>query len=262
MSERWYKERQREGFTRQARREGYRARSAYKLQQVADKFGILGPGDAVADLGAAPGGWSQVLVERVGPEGLVVGVDLQRVRPLPGATFLRGDFTQASVQEELAGLLGKAGRQRLDAVVSDMSPDISGAYAADQARSIHLARMALAFAARHLREGGGFVTKVFEGEDFRALRDEVRSSFRKVYEVHPPASRKSSSEVYLVGKGFTGKPPTWTEDAGEAETEPAEDGEEGPERDLPLVPSTPPPRGPAVRRRGRADSAAKPAQAP
>lgn len=205
-STRWYKERRKEGYYRQAKREGYRARSAYKIQQVDAKYRLLRPGAAVADLGCAPGGWSQVLVEAVGPEGLVVGVDLQRTKPVPGAHFIQGDFTKRETQERLAGLLATWGRKQLDAVVSDMAPDMSGSYGLDQVRSVQLAEMALAFAARHLREGGHFACKVFEGADFPLFRDEVRSLFRNVYMYHPPASRRSSSEVYVVGKGFKGSP--------------------------------------------------------
>ena len=213
---RWYQERQREGYYRQAKKEGYRARSAYKLQQVDAKYGLLRRGAAVADLGCAPGGWSQVLVETVGPEGLVVGVDLQRMKPIPGARFIQGDFTKRETHARLAALLAESGRAALDAVVSDMAPDMSGNYELDQVRSIQLGEMALDFASRHLREGGHFLCKVFEGADFQQFRAEVRAHFRNVYQFHPPASRKSSSEIYLVGKGFLGREGEGEESAGAA----------------------------------------------
>jgi 23S rRNA (uridine2552-2'-O)-methyltransferase len=203
---RWFQERSREGYYRQAKREGYRARSAYKLQQIDDAHHILDEGDAVADLGCAPGGWSQILVERVGAGGLVVGVDLQRVKPITGLRFVQGDFTARATKEKVAAELVAAGRSSFNAVVSDMAPDMSGSYDTDQARSVHLAEAALAFAVAHLGPKGSFCCKVFEGADFQAFRAEVRRHFRNVQQLHPPASRSSSSEVYLVAKGFKGRP--------------------------------------------------------
>lgn len=203
---RWYQERQREGYYRLAKKEGYRARSAYKLQQIQGKYRIIPSGSAVADLGCAPGGWSQVLVDLVGPEGLVIGVDLQRMKPIPGARFIQGDFTQRETHTRLAGLLGDSGRTHLDAVVSDMAPDVSGQYDVDQARSVHLCLMALDFADKHLREGGHFACKVFEGRDFQEFREELRSRFKSVFQFHPPASRRASSEIYMIAKNYKGKP--------------------------------------------------------
>jgi 23S rRNA (uridine2552-2'-O)-methyltransferase len=202
---RWFQERQKEGYYRLAKKEGYRARSAYKLMQINDKYSILRSGSAVADLGCAPGGWSQVLVEQVGQGGIVVGVDLQRVKPIPGARFIQGDFMRRDTHARLTALLAESGRKELDAVVSDMAPDMSGNYELDQVRSVQLGEMALDFARKHLREGGHFACKVFEGADFMAFRTEVRLHFRSVYQYHPPASRSSSSEVYLIAKGFKGK---------------------------------------------------------
>ena len=201
---RWYQERQGEAYYRQAKKEGYRARSAYKIQQIHERFTVVRKGEAVADLGAAPGGWSQVLVELVGPEGLVVGVDLQRIKPIQGAVFVQGDFTQRATHDKLAKLLAEKGRSALDAVVSDMAPDMSGNYEVDQFRSIHLCEMALDFTDKHLRIGGAFVCKVFEGADFPQFRAEVKRRFKRMHQYHPAASRKSSSEVYLVGKHYLG----------------------------------------------------------
>lgn len=201
---RWYQERQREAYYRKAKKEGYRARSAYKIQQIHERFTVVRKGEAVADLGAAPGGWSQMLVELVGPQGLVVGVDLQRIKPIPGARFLQGDFTKKETQDRLSAILAESDRDRVDAVVSDMAPDMSGNYELDQVRSVQLAEIALAFADKHLRQGGAFVCKVFEGADFPTFRDAVKSRFKRVHQFHPPASRKSSSEVYLIGKHYLG----------------------------------------------------------
>ncbi|MEK6986053.1 MAG: RlmE family RNA methyltransferase [Candidatus Thermoplasmatota archaeon] len=199
---RWYQERSKEGYYRRAKKEGYRARSAYKLQQVNEKYKVLQSGDAVADLGCAPGGWLQVLVEAVGSDGLVIGVDLQRVKPVPGAKAIQGDFTKRDTHAKLAGLLSDAGRKELDTVVSDMAPDMSGNYDVDQFRSVHLSEMALDFATAHLKPGGHFVCKVFEGADFLQFRNDVKARFKSFYQFHPPASRKQSSEIYLVAKGF------------------------------------------------------------
>ncbi len=201
---RWYRERQNETYYRQAKKEGYRARSSYKIMQIHEKFTVVRKGEAVADLGAAPGGWSQVLIELVGPEGLVVGVDLQRIKPIQGATFLQGDFTQRATQDKLSAILAEKGRSSLDAIVSDMAPDMSGNYETDQFRSVHLAEMALGFVDKHLRPGGAFVCKVFEGADFPEFRAEVKRRFKRLHQYHPAASRKSSSEVYLVAKHFLG----------------------------------------------------------
>jgi 23S rRNA (uridine2552-2'-O)-methyltransferase len=203
---RWYQERSKESYYRRAKKEGYRARSAYKLQQVNEKYQVVRDGDAVADLGCAPGGWLQVLVEAVGSSGCVVGVDLQRIKPIPGAKAIQGDFTVRATHDKLSGLLAEANRSSLDAVVSDMAPDMSGNYDIDQFRSVHLADMALDFADKHLKKGGHFVCKVFEGADFMAFRNEVKARFKSLYQFHPPASRKSSSEIYLIAKGFKGAP--------------------------------------------------------
>lgn len=189
-----------DAFWRKAKREGFRSRAAFKLQQLDDKFHLLGPGRTVVELGASPGGWSQVAVERC-PGGRVVGVDLAPVQPLEGAVFLRGDFTSPGVARQLAELAGPA-----DAVLSDMSPDISGAYDVDHARSIHLAEQALAFAARALKPGGSFLVKVFEGDLFPDFLRRLEARFEFVKASHPPASRKQSSEVYVVAKRFRGGP--------------------------------------------------------
>lgn len=212
MSDRWYQERRKDSYFRKAKVQGYRARSAYKLKQMQERWRFLKNGQAVADLGCAPGGWSQVLVELVGREGLVLGVDLQKTRPVEGATFLQGDFTHKETQDRLVALLEKSGHDGFDCVVSDMAPDMSGQYDLDQARSVHLCELALAFAEQHLRPGGSMLCKVFEGADFQAFREEVRQRFRKVYQFAPPASRKQSSEVYLFARGLI---PTPQDDAEE-----------------------------------------------
>ena len=182
----------RDGFQRRARREGYRARSAYKLQEIQRRSKLFRKGDTVLDLGAAPGGWSQVALEMVGPDGRVIGVDLAHMAPLEGVELLRGDLRDTSLQQRLANLV------RATIVISDMSPDLSGNYSVDQARSIELAELALAIASEH--RARSFAVKVFEGEDFQQYRAAVQAEFGSVRTLSPEASRKASSEVYLIGK--------------------------------------------------------------
>ena len=182
----------RDGFQRRARREGYRARSAYKLQEIQRRSKLFRKGDTVLDLGAAQGGWSQVALEMVGPDGRVIGVDLAHMAPLEGVELLRGDLRDTSLQQRLANLV------RATVVISDMSPDLSGNYSVDQARSIELAELALAIASEH--RARSFAVKVFEGEDFQQYRAAVQAEFGSVRTLSPEASRKASSEVYLIGK--------------------------------------------------------------
>lgn len=206
MGKNWYKEKKKEAWYRKAKREGFRARSAYKLQQIQERHRVVRAGDTVIDLGAAPGGWSQVAVGLVGPKGRVVGVDLQGVPPLEGARFLRGDFTKSETVEALFQLLASEPRGvRVDVVLSDMSPQLTGNYTMDQANSVYLCQHALGFARRVLDAGGRLVVKVFEGEDYPEFLKDVRGSFGSVKPYRPPASRKQSSELYLVAMAF--RPP-------------------------------------------------------
>lgn len=202
MTERWYREKKREAFYRMAKREGYRARSAYKLLQIQDKFNLVRAGDTVIDLGASPGGWSQVAVELVGSAGRVFGVDLAAVKPLSGAEFVRGDLTQPATVEALLRLMARDGRKPVaNVVLSDMSPNLTGVYSRDQAESVFLCQRALEFAQRVLDRGGNFLVKIFEGEDYPEFRARMEAAFDFVKPHRPVASRRQSSEVYLVGKG-------------------------------------------------------------
>jgi len=196
MPTRWYRERKNEHYYKKAKRQGYRARSAYKLLQIQKKYDIMSPGDVVIDLGAAPGGWSQVAAERAKE---VVAVDLDRMQPIDNVTFLQGDMTEDETLEQIRRHVDEA-----DAVISDMSPELTGNYTMDQARSVWLADNALQVARELLRPNGNFVCKVFMGEDYEEFRDEVRQAFNMVKPFTPEASRKSSSEIYLVAKQFTG----------------------------------------------------------
>ena len=221
MSRKWLRERSKDFWYRLAKKEGWRTRASFKLLQLDEKHRLFYEGMRVVDLGAAPGGWSQVAAELVGSQGRVVGVDLDRIDPLedtPWVTFLRGDMTDPdTVARTLEATGGVA-----DVVVSDMSPNISGAYATDHARSIHLCESALAFAEKVLVRDGTFVCKVFEGDMFPLFLHKVRAVFDEVKVANPPASRAASSEVYVVAKGFKGpsryapapKEPTWTEGMG------------------------------------------------
>jgi 23S rRNA (uridine2552-2'-O)-methyltransferase len=182
-----------DAFQRKARREGYRARSAYKLMDIQKKSNIFKEGSTVLDLGAAPGGWSQVALEFIGEEGKLVGVDLQHILPLKGAQFIQGDLREAEIRRQLEEFAPKA-----DTVISDMSPNLSGNYSVDQARSVELSSLALEIAAE--RKAKFFVCKVFEGSDFQEFRKEVIDEFGSVRTLSPEASRKQSSEVYLIAK--------------------------------------------------------------
>ena len=182
-----------DAFQRKARREGYRARSAYKLMDIQKRSNIFKKGSIVLDLGAAPGGWSQVALEFMEEEGKLVGVDLQHILPLKGATFIQGDLRDKDIREELQKLIPKA-----DVVISDMSPNLSGTYSIDQARSVELSSLALEIAAE--RNAQSFVVKVFEGSDFQEFRKAVKAEFGSVRTLSPEASRKQSSEVYLIAK--------------------------------------------------------------
>lgn len=196
---RWIQERKHEHFYKEAKRVGYRARSAFKLQQIQRKYHILAPKNTVVDLGAAPGGWSQVVVEIVGSEGRVIGVDLDTIEPLEGALFLQGDISSQQTIKELQDVLGN---QMVDVVLSDLSPDISGRYSVDQARSIWLAEQAVTVVDQVLKPGGHFVCKLFEGEDTPGFLEKIKGRFYIVKKFSPTASRKSSSEIYLIAKSL------------------------------------------------------------
>ena len=182
-----------DAFQRRARREGYRARSAYKLLDIQKRSKIFKKGYIVLDLGAAPGGWSQVALDCVGEEGKVIGIDLQHILPLKGAQFLQGDLRESELRNELEQIIPKA-----DVVLSDMSPNLSGNYSVDQARSVELSSLALDIASD--RKANSFVVKVFEGSDFQDFRKAVIDEFGSVRTLSPEASRKQSSEVFLIAK--------------------------------------------------------------
>ena len=207
-------------YYNKSKQEGYRSRAAYKLKQLDRAENLLHEGKTVVDLGAAPGGWLQVASEEVGETGTVVGVDLQRIKDIDGVETVRGDMTEESTKDEVREIAGDA----VDVVLSDMAPNMTGEYSVDHARSVHLARQAFETALDVLDSGGDFAVKVFEGQDLEDLREDIESEFQYVRMLRPDASRDSSSEVYLVGKGRMTAP---VEAGDVVEVEIVDEGSEG-----------------------------------
>ena len=195
MGRRFLTERRRDPYYRAARRDGLRSRAAFKLIHLADRHPVFHEGDRVLDLGAAPGGWSVVARETVGPRGSVVAVDPRPVDRIEGVEYVRARVGDPGVLERL-------GPAPFDVVLSDMSPKISGAWSTDHARSVDLVRAAYGIARQVLRPGGVFVAKVFDGDLLPALEADLSPSFRRLVRTKPPASREQSSEIYLLGFGF------------------------------------------------------------
>ncbi|OLO10805.1 23S rRNA (uridine(2552)-2'-O)-methyltransferase [Chromohalobacter japonicus] len=197
----WLKEHFDDRYVQRSWQDGYRSRASYKLLELDAKDALLKPGMTVIDLGAAPGGWSQIAADKVGAKGCVVASDLLEMDALAGVTFVQGDFTEMDVLERvLAALEGR----RVDLVMSDMAPNMSGMAAIDQPQAMYLVELALDLARQTLSPGGRFLAKVFQGEGFDAYLKELRSSFRKVTTRKPEASRTRSREVYLLAEGFHG----------------------------------------------------------
>ncbi len=196
---RWYREKKREHYYRQAKKQGYRARSSYKLKQIQQKFQIFQKGDIVVDLGAAPGGWSQVAKEYIGNTGFIIGIDLQSIIPLDDVIFLKGDINDPSIITAIKELLDD---RKVKVILSDMAPNISGNYSVDHARSIFLAEQSLTVVDLFLQKAGNYVCKVFMGEMLDEFIGHVKNKFSDVRRFSPPASRKSSSELYIIGKNF------------------------------------------------------------
>ena len=186
---------------RKARADGYRSRAAFKLIEINTRDRVLIPGAKVVDLGAAPGGWTQVAAAVAGPAGRVIAVDLLDIAPMSGVTVLRGDCREPAIQAKLVEALRG---HKADVVLSDMSPNISGIASADQARAAELVRMALDFCRAQLQPGGAFLVKVFQGEEFAGLLKEMKSMFREVRTLKPSASREESRETYLLARGLKG----------------------------------------------------------
>jgi 23S rRNA (uridine2552-2'-O)-methyltransferase len=191
---------QKDHYYRKAKEEGYRARSAYKLLQMNEKFRIIKKGDSVVDLGAAPGGWLQVAKELSG--GTVVGVDLEKIAPIPGVLTFKADITA----DDTLNLIKEALGDSADVVICDAAPNLSGAWDVDHSRSIDLARSALRMANKLLKPEGNFLVKVFQGDTFLDYLAEVKRQFEKSQAHSPAASRKESAETYIIGKKLIGGP--------------------------------------------------------
>lgn len=214
----WLKEHFDDEYVKRSQKEGYRSRAIYKLQEIQQKDNLIRPNMQVVDLGAAPGGWSQYAVELVGSKGRVVASDILPIDPLPFVEFVKGDFTEESVLNEILDVLNrdssdKTGNKsstvsekkyRADVVISDMAPNMTGVEATDQPRSIYLCELALDMACQILKPGGSFVAKVFQGDGSEAFFKDVRSHFNKVKIRKPKSSRPRSREVYIVAQGFKG----------------------------------------------------------
>lgn len=198
-SHRWMQRHVNDEYVKRSKREGYRSRAAYKLLELQDKDRLLAPGQVVVDLGAAPGGWSQVAAEIVGPRGAVIAFDILPMDPLPGVVVIQGDFREDEALRLLDEVLD--GRP-VDLVISDMAPNVSGVAAVDQPRAMHLCELALDFCDRRLKAGGSFVSKVFHGEGFDDWIRAVKSRFGRVHTRKPKASRANSREVYLVARNY------------------------------------------------------------
>ena len=200
-SARWLREHFTDEYVKRAQQEGYRSRAVYKLLEIHDKDHLLRPGLTVVDLGAAPGGWSQLAARHIGGRGAVIALDILPMEPLSDVEFMQGDFREAVVLEQLLTVLqGRA----VDLVLSDMAPNTSGIKAVDQPHSMYLAELALDMARRTLRPGGDFLAKVFQGEGFDLFLRELRAAFGTVAPRKPRASRARSAEQYLLARNYRG----------------------------------------------------------
>jgi len=208
-SKNWLKEHFDDAFVQKSKAEGYRSRASYKLLEIQKSDRLIQPGMAVVDLGAAPGGWSQVAAELAGHKGKVIASDILPMDAVAGVSFVQGDFTEESCLNEILALVNggvngwDSTQQRcIDLVISDMAPNLSGMAAIDQPRSMHLVELALDFARITLKPGGVFLAKVFHGEGFESLLKEVKQEYTQVLNRKPDASRSRSREIYLLAKGF------------------------------------------------------------
>ena len=199
MADHWVENHKRDSWRRQAKSSGYRARSAFKLLQIQERFKLIREGDVVLDVGCHPGGWSQVSVELVGPDGTVIGVDLEPCQPVEGATLLVGDITEELTQQKI---LDQLDNNIINSIVSDISPDITGNWDVDQSVAMTLVADVFDFSLPLLCKGGSFVTKVFQGVGIEELIKSVKPYFSEVRRYSPVASRNSSSEVYLICRNY------------------------------------------------------------
>lgn len=203
----WLNDHVNDPYVKQAQKEGYRARAAYKLKEIDEAFGLLKPGMVVVDLGSAPGAWSQYLRRRMAPQGAATGeldgalfaLDLLPMEPIDGVTFLQGDFREQDILDQL---LHQIGDRAVDVVVSDMAPNLSGIAEVDAARMLHLIELAVEFCQLHLKKEGALVVKVFHGSGYDQVVTLFKNSFKLVKPFKPKASRAKSSENFLIGLGL------------------------------------------------------------
>ena len=194
-SRRWMHEHLSDEFVKKAQKEGYRSRAVYKLLEIVEKKAIIRNGNKVLDTGAAPGGWSQVAAKLVGSQGKVIACDILPIELSDGVDFLQGDFTEQSVYDDLLVMTDAA---KVDVVLSDMAPNMSGQLSVDQPKSMYLAELAIEMAIKTLNPGGSFVVKVFQGDGFDVFVQNAKKAFKKVSVIKPKASRPRSKEVYLL----------------------------------------------------------------
>ena len=197
----WLREHVNDPYVQRARAEGYRSRASFKLMEIDDRDHLIRSGEVVVDLGATPGGWSQVAAKRMKAKGRVIALDLLEMEPLHGVDFIQGDFREESVLTQLETML--AG-EKVGLVLSDMAPNMSGVLLSDQARVMHLAELGLEFSRNWLKPDGAFLVKVFQGYGFEDFMREMRLIFKTVSTRKPDASRDRSAEIYLLGKGLKG----------------------------------------------------------
>ncbi len=201
-SQRWLSEHFSDEFVKLAQERGYRSRAVFKLEEIQSRDRLFRPGMSVVDLGAAPGGWSQYVAEKIGKSGRIIALDILPMEAIPGVDIIQGDFQEDEVLEQL---LDRLEGNAVDLVLSDMAPNMSGTRVVDQPRAMYLAELALDMARKVLKPGGAFVVKLFMGAGFDEYQREARRSFASLSNRKPKASRDRSREVYLVGKGFKGR---------------------------------------------------------
>jgi 23S rRNA (uridine2552-2'-O)-methyltransferase len=200
-SKNWLKEHFDDEYVRRSQQDGYRSRAIYKLIEIDEKDRIIRPGMTIIDLGAAPGGWSEYCVKKLGKNGTIVALDILPMDPIEGVVIIEGDFREDAVFEELLSVMNN---NRADLVISDMAPNISGMGSVDMPRAYHLCELALDLARQVLHPGGGLLVKLFQGEGFESYSKELKTSFSKVVMRKPKASRPRSREIYALATGFLG----------------------------------------------------------
>ncbi|PWB31184.1 23S rRNA (uridine(2552)-2'-O)-methyltransferase RlmE [Pseudomonas sp. SDI] len=198
----WLKEHFNDPYVKKAQKDGYRSRASYKLLEIQEKYRLIRPGMSVIDLGAAPGGWSQVTSRLIGGQGRLIASDILEMDSIPDVTFIQGDFTQ---DEVLAQILEAVGNSHVDLVISDMAPNMSGTPAVDMPKAMFLCELALDLATRVLKPGGDFLIKIFQGEGFDVYLKDARQKFDKVQMLKPDSSRDRSREQYLLARGYRGE---------------------------------------------------------